>query len=96
VFSIKNLAVTEMFLAKLREKHPLSDAIILADGVPWLQAACHYPLRFQYVTKRNRNAVKRVFKELKRRTEAFVNPSDTTIQTQQKPGSKYSPSTSII
>jgi transposase-like protein len=62
------------FLTELREKHLVDDAIFLVDGAPWLQAACHrHSLRFQHVTHGNRNAVERVFKELKRRTESFAN-----------------------
>lgn len=74
LFSTRTSALTEMFLAELREKHLVSDAIFLLDGAPWLQAACHHhSLRFQHVTHENRNAVERVFKKLKRRTEAFAN-----------------------
>jgi transposase-like protein len=74
LFPTRNQALTEMFLAELREKHLVDDAIFLVDGAPWLQAACHrHSLRFQHVTHGNRNAVERVFKELKRRTEAFAN-----------------------
>jgi transposase-like protein len=63
-----------MFLTELREKHLFDNAIFLINSVSWLQAACHrYSLRFQYVTHGNRNATERVFKELKRRTEAFAN-----------------------
>ncbi|MDQ2055294.1 IS6 family transposase [Halobellus sp. H-GB7] len=74
LFPTRTQALTEMFLAELREKHLVDDAIFLVDGAPWLQAACHrHSLRFQHVTHGNRNAVERVFKELKRRTEAFAN-----------------------
>ena len=73
LFPTRNQALTEMFLAELREKHLVDDAIFLVDGAPWLQAACHrQSLRFQHATHGNRNAVERVFKELKRRTEAFA------------------------
>jgi transposase-like protein len=74
LFPTRTQALTEMFLTELREKHLVSDAIFLVDGAPWLQAACHrHSLRFQHVTHGNRNAIERVFKELKRRTEAFAN-----------------------
>lgn len=74
LFPTRNQALTEMFLTELREKHLVSDAVFLVDGAPWLQAACHrHSLRFQHVTHGNRNAVERVFKELKRRTQAFAN-----------------------
>ncbi|OYR38099.1 IS6 family transposase, partial [Halorubrum sp. Hd13] len=55
-------------------KHQVDDAIFLVDGAPWLQAACHrHGLRFQHVTHGNRNAVERVFREVKRRTNQFSN-----------------------
>lgn len=69
LFPTRTTALTQMFLEELRERHLLDDAIFLVNGVPWLQAACHHlDLRFQYVSHGNRNAVERVFKELKHRT----------------------------
>ena len=74
LFPTRTRALTEMFLSELREKHLVGDAIFLVDGAPWLQAACHrHVLRFQHVTHGNRNAVERVFRELKRRTNQFSN-----------------------
>jgi transposase-like protein len=74
LFPTRTQALTEMFLAELKEKHLVDDALFLVDGAPWLQAACHrHGLRFQHVSHGNRNAVERVFKELKRRTESFAN-----------------------
>jgi transposase-like protein len=74
LFPTRTLALTEMFLAELREKHLVDDAIFLVDGAPWLQAACHrHGLRFQHITHGNRNAVERVFREVKRRTNQFSN-----------------------
>jgi len=68
------IGLTERFLSELREKHDVADALFLVDGAPWLQAALHrYNLRFQHVTHGNRNAVERVFKEVKRRTNQFAN-----------------------
>ena len=73
-FPVRNQALTEMFLAELREKHPVSDAIFLVDGAPWLQVACHrHSLRFQHVTDGNRHAIERAFKRLNHRTEDFAN-----------------------
>ena len=47
--------------------------MFLVDSAPWLQAALfELSLRFQHVTHGNRNAVERVFKELKCRTEQFA------------------------
>jgi transposase-like protein len=74
LFPTRTLALTEMFLAELREKHLVDDATFLVDGAPWLQAACHrHGLRFQHVTHGNRNAVERIFREVKRRTNQFSN-----------------------
>ena len=61
-----------MFLAELREKHLGEDATFLVDKAPWLQAVLdHHGLRFQHETHGNRNAVERVFREVKRRTTHF-------------------------
>ena len=66
--------VSSMFLSELHEKHQVDDAVFLVDGAPWLQAACHrHGLRFQHVTHENRNAVERVFREVKHRTNQFSN-----------------------
>ena len=74
LFPTRSQALTEMFLAELREKHLVDDAVFLVDGAPWLQAACHrHGLRFQHITHGNRNAVERVFREVKRRTNQFSN-----------------------
>jgi transposase-like protein len=74
LFPTRTQALTEMFLSELEEKHLVDDAIFLVDGAPWLQAACHRRgLRFQHVTHGNRNAVERVFREVKRRTNQFSN-----------------------
>ena len=74
LFPTRTLALTEMFLSELREKHLVDDATVLVDGAPWLQAACHrHGLRFQHVTHGNRNAIERVFREVKRRTNQFSN-----------------------
>ncbi|QKY18695.1 IS6 family transposase [Halorubrum sp. CBA1229] len=70
----KTNAISSMFLSELREKHQVDNAVFLVDGAPWLQAACHrHGLRFQHVTHGNRNAVERVFREVKRQTKQFSN-----------------------
>ena len=70
----RNEAVTLMFLAELREKHHVDDAVFLVDSAPWLHAALHrHGLRFRYKRHGNRNAVERVFREVKRRTRQFSN-----------------------
>ncbi|MFB9826238.1 IS6 family transposase, partial [Halobaculum roseum] len=70
----RNQAITEMFLAELRDKHLVDDALFLVDSAPWLQAALHrHGLDYRYEKHGNRNAVERVFRELKRRTNQFSN-----------------------
>ena len=55
-------------------RHLLDEATFLVDKAPWLQAALHrHGLRFQHETHGNRNAVERVFREVKRRITQFSN-----------------------
>ncbi|TKX52364.1 IS6 family transposase, partial [Halorubrum sp. SP3] len=62
------------FIAELREKHLVDDALFLVDSAPWLQAAPHrHGLDYRYEKHGNRNAVERVFRELKCRTNQFSN-----------------------
>jgi transposase-like protein len=74
LFQSQNAGQTSIFLAELREKHPVDDAMFLVDGGQWLHAALHrHGLDFRWVTHGNRNSVERVFQELKRRTQTFGN-----------------------
>jgi len=58
----------------LNEKHDVDDAVFLVDGSKSLQAACHRNgLDFRYDKHGNRNAVERVFREVKQRTIYFSN-----------------------
>jgi len=62
------------FLTELSEKHDVSDAMFLVDGSHSLQDACQrHGLKFRYENHGNRNAVERVFREIKRRTICFSN-----------------------
>ena len=62
------------FLTELSEKHDVSDAVFLVDGSHSLQAACQrHGFDFRYEKHGNRNAVERVFREIKRRTICFSN-----------------------
>jgi len=69
----RNQAITDMFLAELREKHLVDDALfrrfctVAASGTPPTQLPI--PIR----KHGNRNSVERVFRELKRRTSQFSN-----------------------
>jgi len=45
----RNQAITDMFLAELREKHLVDDALFFVDSAPWLQVALHrHNFRFRY------------------------------------------------
>ena len=53
-------------------KNQVNNAVFLLDGASRLQAVCHrHGLRFQRVTRGNRNIVERVFCDIKRRTDRF-------------------------
>src|SRR6056297_2092030 len=67
-----NSVIAQTFLAEIDEKHDVSEAVFLVDGSHSLQAACHrggYDFRCE--KHGNRNAVERVFREIKRRTICF-------------------------
>jgi transposase-like protein len=83
LYPTRTTAIASMFLSELREKHQVDNRVVLVDGAPWLQAARHrHGLRFQPVTHGKRNAVKRVFRELKRRTNQLSNtPSHVELST---------------
>ncbi|EMA19728.1 IS6-like element ISH15 family transposase [Haloarcula marismortui] len=62
------------FLTELSEKHDVDDAVFLVDGSRSLQAGCQrHGFDFRYEKHGNRNAVERVFREIKRRTICFSN-----------------------
>jgi len=74
LFPTRNTAVTGIFLAELSEKHDVEDAVFLVDSGPWLHAALHRQgFRFRYERHGLRNAVERLFQEIKRRTNQFGN-----------------------
>jgi len=74
LFSATTTALTERFLQELREKHDVEDAVFLVDHAQHLKTALQrVGLRFQTVRHGNRNAVERVFREIKRRTPSFSN-----------------------
>ena len=74
LFSTTTTALTEIFLRELRQKHDVETAVFLVDGANHLQAALHRAgLRFQTERHGNRNAVERIFREVKRRTSSFSN-----------------------
>jgi putative transposase len=74
LFTATTTALTEIFLKELRQKHDVEDAVFLVDGANHLQAAlARAGLRFQTQRHGNRNAVERIFREVKRRTSSFSN-----------------------
>ncbi|MFC6765303.1 IS6 family transposase [Natrinema soli] len=74
LYSTRTTALTEIFLHELREKHAVEDAVFLVDSAPWLKATLHHlGLRFRYEKYGNRNAVERLFQEIKRRISQFGN-----------------------
>ena len=74
LFSTTTTVLTEMFLRELRQKHDVESTVFLVDGAKHLQTALQRAgLRFQMSRHGNRNAVERIFRELKRRTSSFSN-----------------------
>jgi putative transposase len=66
--------LTVHFLRELKQKVPVTQATILVDDAHHLKAALsRLGLRFQMRRHGNRNAVERVFREVKRRTSSFSN-----------------------
>ncbi|MFC6863890.1 IS6 family transposase [Halomicroarcula sp. GCM10025817] len=74
LFSTTTTALTDIFLRELREKHDVETAVFLVDGAQNLQTALSRAgLRFQMCRHGNRNAVERMFRELRRRLSSFSN-----------------------
>jgi putative transposase len=74
LFSTTTTALTEIFLRELRQKHDVETSEFLVDGAQHLQTALsRVGLRFQMRRHGNRNAIERIFRELKRRTSSFSN-----------------------
>ena len=85
MFSVQNQQFTLVFLRDLREKHHVEYALFLADAGGHLTATLsRTSLRFQTTCHRNRNAVERVFREVKYRTtlfsNTFQNAEPTTVE----------------
>jgi len=74
LFSTRTTQLTVHFLRELTQKVPVTQATILVDNAHHLKAALsRLGLRFQMCRHGNRNAVERVFREVKRRTSSFSN-----------------------
>ena len=60
------------FLTELSEKHDVSDAMFLVDGLHSLQDVCQrHGFNFRYEKHENRNAAERVYRRIKRQTYYF-------------------------
>jgi putative transposase len=79
----RNHYTAKEFMNELIEKYDLDESLFLVDGLPSLHQACRYhSLRFRVTKHGNRNSVERVFREVKRRTQAFSNSfSNAQLQT---------------
>ena len=74
LFTTTTTALTQKFLRELRAKHDVSEAVFLVEHACHLAAALNRAgLRFQTLRHGNRNAVERVFREIKRRISSFSN-----------------------
>jgi putative transposase len=74
LFPTTTTALTQQFLQELRQKHDVADAVFLVDHAQHLKTALQRAgLRFQTMRHGNRNAVERLFREIKRRTSSFSN-----------------------
>jgi transposase-like protein len=69
-----NSVLVQQFLAELREKHDVDDALFLIDGSHSLKDGCsRHGLDLRVERHGDRNSVERVFQEGKRRTSSFSN-----------------------
>ena len=74
LFQTRTTERTLLFLRELQDKVPVEQATFLVDGAHFLKAALNrLGLRFQVCRHGNRNAVERVFREVKRRIFSFSN-----------------------
>jgi len=79
LFAAMTTALTQVLLQKLREKHDVESAVFLIDGAQDRQTVLRQArIRFQIEHHRTRNAVERIFRELKRRTSRSRTASATS------------------
>nr|WP_256417561.1 hypothetical protein [Halorubrum laminariae] len=82
VFPVQNQQFTLVFLRVLREKRHVEDTLFLVDAGGHLTVSLsRTSLRFQITRHGMRNAVERVFREVKRRTSLFSNTLNNTEPT---------------
>jgi len=74
LFTTTTTDLTQRFLHELREKHDVENTVFLVDNAHHLATALQRAgLRFQTIRHGNRNAVERIFREIKQRTSSFSN-----------------------
>ena len=74
LFPTRTTQLTVLFLRELQQTVPVTQATILVDDAHHLKPALsQLGLQFQMRRRENRDAVKRVFREVKRRTSSFSN-----------------------
>ena len=74
LFPTRTTQLTVLFLRELQQYVPVTQATILVDDTHHLKAALsRLGLQFWMRRHGNRNAVERVFREVKRRTSSFSN-----------------------
>jgi putative transposase len=74
LFQTRTTQLTVLFLRELRDKQQVNDITFLIDDAAHLKAALdRLGLRFRVCRHGNRNAIERVFREVKRRTSSFSN-----------------------
>jgi len=74
LFHTRTTQLTMVFLRELGDGYDLDDVAFLVDDAQHLKTALdRLGHRFQVVRHGNRNAVERVFREVKRRTSSFSN-----------------------
>ncbi|AGB40036.1 IS6 family transposase [Natronococcus occultus] len=74
LFTTTTTALAQRFLGELREKHDVENAVFLVDHAQHLATALQRTgLRFRPERYGNRNAVERIFREVKQRTSSFSN-----------------------
>ncbi|ELY88607.1 transposase [Natrinema altunense JCM 12890] len=74
LFSTATTALIERFLRELIEKYDVEDAVFLVGDAQHLQTAlCRHGHLFRYEKHGNRNAVERIFRNIKQRTSSCSN-----------------------
>ena len=91
-----NTMMAHAFVAELREKHDVEDAVFLINGSHSVNAACaRHDLDFRYEGHGNRNSVERIFIVVKRRISSFSNCFSKPRKTLLTTGSEHSASHGI-